>query len=269
MLTVAMCTPHGGLVRPDYYRYVLEMQGAFPQHRYVFIEVDTMIVGKARNMIVEASLSQNIDVIWQIDDDVIIPRDSGIMIDQCMELGVVSALYYNRRMPYTPQAYSRATEKDFEGMYWSMIDLNPGQGLIRVDAVGAGCIACRADIFRSLVEPWQERCNKAADAIEDVVLSGYVRNLSPWFEFLERKGEDLYFSERLADMGIPIWLNSNVVCGHVGDAVIDQAQFNYIRDNGILQKVPVEGGPVLAPAAPTPAPSPDAVSFANVEGGVQ
>lgn len=238
-MNVAICTPHGGLVRPDYYKYIHTMQASCRQHFFLFVEVDTMIVGKARNMGVQAALTQNVDVIWQVDDDVLVPQDASVLVDQCMELGVVSALYYNRRIPFTPQAYMRATEPGLEEMYWPITDVSPGQGLRRVDAVGAGCLLCRTSIYRDMIDSWTGRCKRASELIDDPSISGYVRNLSPWYEFLDRKGEDLYFSERLSDLGIPLWLNTNVVCGHIGDTVVDNAQFTYLRDNNMLKRVPV------------------------------
>lgn len=246
MATTALCTPHADLVRPDLYRALLTMQNQFPQHQFIHVEVDTTIVGKARNMLVQAAQGQKVDLLWFVDNDTLIPPHSGILIDQAMEQGIVSGVYFNRRPPYTPQIFRIAKEPEYEGMYWPLIEY-PESGLRQEDAIGAGCFCIRMDIFETLVERWEpirdraaeillwKRFNGELDGVADI-----VKRLSPWFEFLDRKGEDLYFSERLREAGIPIWVNYDVKCTHLATVGIVEEHFTTLRDSGVIEAGPPE-----------------------------
>src|SRR3990172_10345065 len=109
-----------------------------------------MIVGKARNMIAELFLQQpNVDVIWFVDDDVFVPLHAGQLIDQAMQLGIVSGVYFARRPPYTPQIYRAAREPNLLGKYWPIIDY-PTNGMMVVDAVGGGCLAIKKDVLTTM-----------------------------------------------------------------------------------------------------------------------
>ena len=114
MALVGLCTPNWGLIAPDFYQSVLGMQNQFRQHQFLHVEIGMQIVGKARNDLVKTALGANVDVIWFIDSDVLVPLNSGILIDQALKLGIVSGLYFGRRPPYTPQLYQRAKEKAYE-----------------------------------------------------------------------------------------------------------------------------------------------------------
>lgn len=238
MATVAIGTPHGGDVSPLYYRHLLQMQSRFPQHRYLNVEVDMMIVGKARNMLVETALSLGADFVWFIDNDILVPEDAGVLIDDAIRLGVVSGLYFNRRPPYTPQVYSCATELEFAGKYWPVIDY-PESGIVQVDAVGAGCLIVPAQVFRSMMEPWKQETALAGQALAAGGFPGLqplVSGLSPWFEFMETKGEDLYFCERLKALGVPVFVNYGIKCQHLTLVPITESQFKYLKDNNLILK---------------------------------
>lgn len=236
MATVALCTPHADLVRPDLYRALLVMQNQFPQHQFIHVEVDTQIVGKARNMLVVAARGVESDLLWFIDNDTLVPPHSGILIEQAMEQGVVSGVYYNRRPPYHPQVYKIAEEPEYEGMYWPVVDY-PESGLRQEDAIGAGCFCIRMDIFELLTQRWEPLRERAAEVLRWKRFNGelnefadIIEKISSWFEFLDRKGEDLYFSERLRAAGIPVWVNYDVKCVHMASVGIVEEHFLALKD---------------------------------------
>jgi hypothetical protein len=220
------------------------MQNQFPQHMFIHVEVDTQIVGKARNLLVQASQGEKPDLIWFVDNDTLIPPHAGVLIDQAMDLGVVTGVYFNRRPPYHPQVYKIAEEPEYSGMYWPLIDY-PSSGLRKEDAIGAGCVCIRMDIFEKLDVAWNPLREGAAAVLES---AGYVQfarivgRLSPWFEFLDRKGEDLYFSERLRDIGQDIWVNYDIKCIHLTTVGITEEHFQAIRDALVPADTPPVGG---------------------------
>lgn len=236
MPIVAICTPHGAQAFPDYYRALMEMQLQWTQHTFYHVEIDTMIVSKARNALVQASRDTKCDVVWFIDNDTLVPKDAGILVEQALQLQVVSGVYFNRRPPYPPQVYECADDDGYTGMYWPLLNY-PESGLRQEDAIGAGCVCIRMDAFAKLEEAWKPRVAKAASEITDAPIKFIVENLSPWFEFLEKKGEDMYLSERCKEAGIPIWVNWDIKCDHIGYARYSEAHFTSLRDSGKIIKI--------------------------------
>lgn len=253
MTDVAICIPFGDGGRPpELQRRIQQMQNQWPQHTFTYIEVDLQIVGKARNMLLAAALeSTPCEVFWYIDRDTFPPLHAGQLVDQALELGIVSGLYFSRRLPYTPQAYMKATESEHAGFYWPLLNY-PERGLMLVDAVGGGMVAIRRDIVLSMREYYEERLSNALGRIESLIkhtpeaardfewLMRYARHLSPWFEFLDKKGEDLYFCERARDAGHLIWLNVDVKCSHESRIEIVEEHFLHLRDSGTLKVVPLK-----------------------------
>jgi hypothetical protein len=251
MTKVAILIPFGEGGRPsELNRRIGLMQVQFPQHEFSFVEIDLMIIGKARNMLLETAMSgTEAEVFWFIDRDTFPPPHAGVLVDQAMELGIVSGLYFSRRMPYTPQAYLRAMEENAQGMYWPLLEY-PSAGLMVVDAVGGGCLCIRRDVLENISQHHQKKTEESLELVRNRLteaeslaafeyLVEYSKSLSPWFEFLDKKGEDLYFCERARDAGHVIWLNVEVKCSHQGEMEFVEEHFIHLRDSGALQIVPV------------------------------
>ena len=251
---IVVLTPHGGDVPPEYYRHILGMQ-AQPQHavdQFTHIEVDIMIVGKARNMLVDTALTTEGDVFLFVDNDTLIPPHAGVICTQAMEYGIVSGLYFSRRPPYTPQAYMCAPEAGLEGLYWPILEYPP-DSLMVVDAVGGGCLAVRRDIYIDIRDKHLARVDEAIASIKHSLrnkgeerrafewLMTYAQHLSPWFEFLDKKGEDLYFCERAREYGHVIWLNTGVKAAHLGAVPLNESNYMSLYNAGLIKKVPVGG----------------------------
>ena len=262
MTNVAICTPHGGGVPPEYYRRVMTMQNHFLQHAFFHMEVDLMIIGKARVILVESVLAQipEAEVLWFIDNDVMISEDSGVLIEGAMEYGIVSGLYFNRHSPYTPQMYKFSALEGEEGMYEPIIDY-PDRGYIMVDGVGAGCLAVRRDVVEKMRDDHTERLTQSKELIAHKIrydgqakkafkfLMRYAENLSPWFEFLDRKGEDFYFCEKAREAGFMVFVNLDVKCTHIGPIAITEGHFQYMKDNNLYVRVGADGVPLEQPQA--------------------
>jgi hypothetical protein len=240
MIYVGLCVPHANKINPEFLRQLQYMQMANPLISYLMLEVDMMIIGKARTMCLEMGLAQvpRPDVFWFIDDDVMVPPHAHVLIDQAMALGVVSGTYYSRREPYTPQVYMLATEPQYEGRgkYWPKIDL-PERGLYKVDAVGGGCLAIRTDVLLKMKDYYRELHWNEAQKIENPMIRRIVENLAPWFEFLDKCGEDMYFCEHVRNMGGAVWVNADVQCTHVGENNVGQPQFNWLKANTKMIKL--------------------------------
>lgn len=242
-MKVGICTPHGGKVSPAWMRAVQAMEGAaINKHQFFHVDVELMIVGKGRNMTVETALREGLDVLFHIDDDVLVPENAHILIDQAMSLGIVSGLYFSRRLPYTPQLYKKA-EGVADEMYWPYIEY-PDNQIFEVDAVGAGCLAFTASTARQMQKHYTELFKQQSELLTDPLLKRTVRNLSPWFEFLDKRGEDMYFCELATHIGLKIWANTNIKCLHESFIPIGEDNFKYLVDNDLLQMIDPDGNMV-------------------------
>ncbi len=215
-----------------------------------------MIVGKARNVLVGEVLTKtDAEVLWFIDQDVLVPPNAGVMIDEALKYDIVSGLYFNRHSPYTPQMYRLSPFAGEEGMYESLIDYPPA-GMLKADAVGAGCMVVK----RTVLEKMQARhiaqtngvkkrlrasVNGSPKAQRDLEwLLKYADGLSPWFEFLDQKGEDFYFCERAAESGYMVWVNLDVKCEHLGQLPIGEGHFMYLKEQGMIIRLDPDGNPM-------------------------
>jgi hypothetical protein len=227
------------------------------QHLFYHMEIDLMIIGKARNVLVAEVLTRlpEVEVLWFIDNDVMIPENAGVLIDQAKEYGIVSGLYFNRHLPYTPQAYKLSSRPGEEGMYEPLFDY-PEEGLMIVDAVGAGCLCVRRDVFEKMRLNHKTRLEESKEELLYKLrndgqarrglewLLTYVTSLSPWFEFLDQKGEDFYFCEKARDAGFMSFLNVQVKCDHMGSTPINEQHFKYLKDNNMYVRLDLKGNPV-------------------------
>lgn len=241
-MIVGVCTPHGGLVQPLYIRNLAMMEDAWKhKHTFVHIEIESMIVGKARNLVSALAREQKVDVVLFVDDDVLIPINAGELIDQAMEFGVVSGIYFNRRTPFNPQIYKAADEHG--SAFWPIMDYPKEGDLFPIDAAGAGCLAVRSDIFDLLKASWENQLEDLPELPEP--FDRILRGLSPWFEFLDRQGEDFYFSNRVREAGLQMYANPNVKCGHIGPMIYQEEHFQYLVENDMLHRVDENGNLII------------------------
>jgi hypothetical protein len=217
-----------------------------------------MIVGKARNVLVQEVLAQSpAEVIWFVDQDILLPAHAGVLIDQALKFNIMSGLYFNRHNPYTPQMYRLSPFPGEEGMYESLIKY-PTAGFMHADAVGAGCLAIKRTVLEDMKVKHEARVQAAEALLKEKLQSNgggralvelgwlltYARSLSPWFEFLDQKGEDFYFCERARECGYNIWVNLDVKCEHISQLNIGEGHFQYLRESGLLIRVGQDGKPL-------------------------
>jgi len=131
--------------------------------------------------------------LMMVDSDIIFPR---LMVEQLMsyKLPIVGGWYKNKHWAHEPHpiVYDFLhTTHDGRSKYKHRE--NPGEGLERVDAMGAGCWLISRE---------------TAEAIGD----------SPYD--MEKGGEDLRFSKKLMDLDIPMHVDWDIACAHIGVSAI-------------------------------------------------
>lgn len=124
-----------------------------------------------------------------LDSDVLPPPDFLARL-MAHNLPMVGGWYRKKADPYPPCVYDyEKTEVD--GVHWWKGREQPGTGLERVDAAGAGCWLMRRDVAEALGK-------------------------SPYS--MQEGGEDMVLCKKLMDLGIPTFIDWTVACAHVGVA---------------------------------------------------
>lgn len=146
--------------------------------------------GASRNSIVERSLERGSEWLLFLDDDHAFPVDHlGKLL--AVEQPVVASLYAQRANPFLPIAYA---EKDENG-YWPLDLRHHGPlELVKVRAAGTGGMLIRSEVFRQIP--------------------------APWFVHTTEKSEDLYFCDLLHDAGIPMYVHTGAVMGHIAPSIV-------------------------------------------------
>lgn len=143
--------------------------------------------GRSRDSLVQACLDDGFEWIFFIDDDQAFGSD---VVTRLLSHNqpVVSALIVQRGAPFLPTAYVAKVD----GRYMPL-DLRSivGDALVPCAGVGSGGLLVRSEVFMRL---------------------GSDR---PWFLYTEEYGEDLYFSDRLNEAGIPIYVDTGCKLGHI------------------------------------------------------
>jgi GT2 family glycosyltransferase len=212
-------------------------------------------------MLTRVALDAGADVILFVDQDAVIPPHTVVaLMDR--ELPIVGGYYVSRRPPYLPQIY---TTEDTEGhafgarvtprdVYWPILDYPEEPVLFEVDAIGAGCLMVRREVFEVMAERQEEEDKLLHSALEELesntpywlsevqmtLLHEHVRVMDPWFEFLNDEGEDMYFCRKARAAGYKIYVDLSVKCLHLGPVPIEEAHFMYVKPH--LQRFPPEGG---------------------------
>jgi len=154
------------------------------------------------------------DFIVFFDTDVVPPPDT-IMRLVSHDLPVVGGLYFMDKPPYWPLLFRKKSPillvrplYGETGQYDIVDNWEPGE-LLKVDAIGMGCTAIRRDVLEKLKYPW--------------------------FSFAEGT-EDLFFCRKVRSLGIPIYCDTSIVCGHLKLETIGEGHylaFKEAREKGI------------------------------------
>lgn len=152
----------------DISRTILQL----PPDTFYDWEISTYLA-LSRNKLCKRALEHGCEWIFFVDDD------NGLRPDTLLRLlahdkPIVSGLYLNRNQPFHPIAFSHRTE---DGLYVP-IDLLalPGEGLLQVQAVGAGCLLIRREVLEAIGDNWfQHGRVDDWDASEDIIFCEQAR----------------------------------------------------------------------------------------------
>ena len=159
----------------------------------------------ARNQIVDIAQQQRASHLMFLDTDMTFPPDT-LQRLIAHDKDIVSGLYFERYAPYRPMLRQR-----FEDGY-SLVNYPPA-GLVECDALGAGCILIRMEVFQKLAKPCFEY-RLSTSGIKETFLT-----------------EDIVFCERARKAGFKIFCDTSIRCGHlISDYEITEANWDGSTD---------------------------------------
>lgn len=165
------------------------------------------LIAMARNQLVEKFLTSDLEWLWCVDTDIVFRTNA---VDRLWEIAdpitrpIVSALYfipsaYDDKVPAIYRAVNESGRLVFRPLKkW------PENSLLKVDAVGAGCMLVHRSVFEKIQKDhdgdpcWFREC---------------VINQRPM-------GEDLSFCVRAAGAGFPVHADTSVQVGHMKTIMI-------------------------------------------------
>ncbi|MBU2249869.1 MAG: hypothetical protein KKD77_24195 [Gammaproteobacteria bacterium] len=175
------------------------------------------ITDDARNDIARVAMEKDYDFVFYADSDMTFPEHTiARMIAKCAdvpddETPVIAGLY-NSRKDYRIHAYKWTPEKkqfrSIHGKYDEDFKLN--NGLYPVDAAGTGCMLLDCAVFNRLEWPWFY----------------YKYEYNTDIGKRQRWSEDIVFCHRLMEAGIKVYLDTDIVAGHIQPFVVKQVDEN-------------------------------------------
>jgi hypothetical protein len=195
---------HGELVHARFMRSVLDAEN---YEDALVLDAEGLSIPDARNNLVRKFLATDLEWLYMADTDTVFAPNviSRLLMHADEYHKIISGLIYVDGRPPFPMMYRRIadTAADF-GMFQSIAEWKP-EALIKVDAVGAGCLLVHRDAY---LEIEKRHPNRAA----------------PWFDYSimagMRIGEDMMFCIRAMDAGLQIHTDTSTRVGHIKPRVI-------------------------------------------------
>lgn len=170
------------------------------------------LVYTSRNELAKFAIKNEVDYVLWLDSDMVFNPDlMERMINTMQEhdIEMLTGLYFRRTMPYSPVLFDELKPKN-PGWRFTDFEKIPEKGLFEVGGCGFGCVCMNTEVLISVQAK-----------------HGYL------FHPMNNGGEDISFCWRARDCGYKIMCDPELVCGHVGYSVINDAFWRaYQKDGG-------------------------------------
>ena len=158
------------------------------------------LVHTSRNDLAVRAIKMEADYVFWMDSDMIFPQDTLVrMVDTLKknDIDILTGLYFRRKPPYSPVLFNRLDMKKDGVCSWTEFETIPDH-LFEVGGCGFGCVLMSTEVFLSVQSE-----------------HGYM------FTPIGNNGEDVAFCVRARQCGYKIWCDPSIVCGHIGQTVIN------------------------------------------------
>ena len=169
------------------------------------------LVYTSRNELAKYAMKNNIDYVLWLDSDMVFEPDlmeRMIATMQEQNIDMLTGLYFRRTAPYSPVLFDKLEPK-LKGWDFTNFEEIPEHGLFEVGGCGFGCVCIRTEVIMSVQAK-----------------HGYL------FHPMNNGGEDISFCWRVRDCGYKIMCDPELLCGHVGYAVINDIYWRSYRKDG-------------------------------------
>jgi len=187
MANIFVGTPNMGTITTGLWINSLKWLSEGKHSVHIFPPQHVRPIPAARNLIVQEFLKQEHDFLLMIDADITPP--SNILDMANLNVDVVGAVcFVNKEGSIVPMVLERAEDG------YKIIKSLSANSLLKVDAIGTGCIMIKREVFKELAPPY----------------FSYV--MSP--EGMLQLGEDFNFCSRVKQHGFTIHAHTGFICEH-------------------------------------------------------
>lgn len=147
-------------------------------------------VDVGRNIIAKYAQENGFDYIMWVDSDMILPKNTLVRLlshDKDIVSGVYSYKVLGNK-EVVAKRFQDETREEYDNL--TIKEIKESSGLIEVDGFGFGCVLTKTSMFEKI--PY------------------------PWFIYTQEMGEDIFFCRKAQNEGYKLWLDTDVICGHIG-----------------------------------------------------
>lgn len=154
---------------------------------------------RARNSIADIGIEGKYDYIFMVDSDVILPKNALICLLEKQD-NVVLGVYPRKNEPSKSEIFDVNQSNYNASSRWKIPDLKKYPGnRIEIRGGGLGCALIKTSIFEEVGYPYFK----------------YVVNDNRTF-----LSEDLFFCSKVREKNYKIYVDTRVLCGHVGRKIV-------------------------------------------------
>jgi GT2 family glycosyltransferase len=152
-------------------------------------------VDVGRNIIAKYAQENEFDYIMWVDSDMILPKNTLVRLlshDKDIVAGVYSYKVLGNK-EVVAKRFQDETREEYDNL--TIKEIKESSGLIEVDGFGFGCVLTKVSVFKEI--PY------------------------PWFIYTQEMGEDIFFCRKAQNEEYKLWLDTDVICGHIGQINYD------------------------------------------------
>lgn len=202
------------------------------------------LIAENRNKVIEVALEVGARYVLFIDTDMVFPKEA-IQRMQLHRKPIVSATAFVKSPPYMPNMYKRVSVNG-----WVPIREWERGKLLQVDCIGGAFMLVEASVFKRMPGPWfaqpamiqhilweELRLLFAHNPNDEQILKA-ARNLYEQHGDSNKNtlGEDYYFSELCRRSDVPIYVDTDMMIGHIGKYLFGYRDFVEQEKSGALVK---------------------------------
>lgn len=147
----------------------------------------------SRNIIAKYAQENGFSHILWVDSDIMLPKDTLKRFVGAKKDFVAGVYSYKTLGTKEIVAKRFASDDEYENI--TIKEIKESKGLIPIDGVGFGCVLTKVKMF---------------DKIQ-----------YPWFIYTQEMGEDIFFCRKAQNAGYELYLDTDVICGHIGTVNYD------------------------------------------------